>query len=121
MTPQDKELYAEVKTYINTIYKKPSAYRSMAYIKEYKRRNGKFIPDHKPKNLLRWMKEEWKDVNPNKTKKSYPVFRPTKRISRRTPLTVNEIPLNVLQKQATKKQRIKGRHNLKPFLTFIDN
>lgn len=119
MTPENPKLYQEVKEYINGIYKKPSAYRSMAYMKEYKRRNGRFIPDRKPKNLSRWMKEEWRDVNPNKTKRSYPVFRPTKRISRKTPLTVDEIPLRVLQKQATRKQRIKGLHNLPPFETMI--
>ncbi len=116
MTPSDPKLYAEVKQYINTIYKKSSAYRSMAYIKEYKKRGGIFIKDRKPKHLLRWMKEEWKDVNPNKTRKSYPVFRPTKKISSKTPLTIDEVSFSNLKKQSIKKQKIKGCHNLPPFI-----
>ncbi len=116
MTPQDPNLYEEVKKYINSIYKKSSAYRSMAYIKEYKKRGGIFIKDGKPKYLLRWMKEEWKDVNPNKTEKSYPVYSPTKKISSKTPLTVNEISPSNLKTQSIKKQRIKGTKNLTPFI-----
>lgn len=116
MTPSDPKLYEEVKEHINTIYKKSSAYRSMAYIKEYKRRGGIFIKDRKPKRLLRWMREEWKDVNPNKTKKSYPVYRPTIKISSKTPLTVDEVSLSNLKKQSIKKQKIKGCHNLQPFI-----
>jgi hypothetical protein len=115
MKPLDIKLYELVKEYINSKYKKPSAYRSMAYMKEYKRRGGKFAPDNKPRNLLRWMKEEWKDVNPRKTKKTYPVFRPTKRISGKTPVTINEISRNELLKQSTRKQKLKGNRNLPPW------
>lgn len=116
MTPSDPKLYEEVKEYINTIYKKSSAYRSMAYIREYKRRGGHFIKDRKPKRLLRWMREEWKDVNPNKTRKSYPVYRPTKKISSKTPITLSEVSLLNLKNQSIKKQKIKGYHNLPPFV-----
>ena len=115
MRVKNKKLYEEVKRDINKIYKKPSAYRSMAYMKEYKRRGGKFLPDGKPRNLTRWMREKWRDVNPNKTRKSYPVFRPTIRISKKTPLTVKEIPRKVLLRQSRKKQKIRGKHNLEPF------
>ncbi len=109
------KLYEQVKRDINKIYKKPSAYRSMAYIKEYKRRGGKFASDGKPRNLTRWMREKWRDVNPNKTRKSYPVFRPTIRINKHTPLTLKEIPAKVLRKQSRKKQKIRGKRNLTPF------
>jgi hypothetical protein len=119
MRPADPKLYSRVKQIINTRYKKPSAFRSMAYIKEYKRRGGRFISDHRPKNLLRWMKEKWRDVNPNRTRRSYPVFRPTVRISRKTPLTAAEIPRRVLVQQSRRKQRIKGARNLAPFGAFF--
>jgi len=115
MRPANVRLYESVKQKINTRYKKPSAYRSMAYIKEYKRLGGTFLSDNKPRTLRRWMREKWRDVNPKKTRKSYPVFRPTVRISKKTPLTVDEISRTNLIKQSRRKQRIKGTRNLRPF------
>jgi hypothetical protein len=115
MTPSDIPLYNKVKDRINLIYKKNSAYRSMAYIKEYKRLGGDFIPDGKTMTLLRWQQEKWKDVNPHATRNTYPVFRPTVRITKDTPTTVNEISKRELSKQAAIKQKIKGVSNLKPF------
>jgi len=117
MKPANIQLYESVKRKINARYKKPSAYRSMAYIKEYKRLGGKFLSDNKPRTLRRWMREKWRDVNPNKTRKSYPVFRPTIRISKKTPLTVDEISRTNLVKQSRRKQRIKGARNLRPFVS----
>jgi hypothetical protein len=119
MRPSNPALYARVKRLVNKSYKKPSAYRSMAYMKEYKRRGGLFLEDGTPRNLTRWMKEKWRDVNPKRTKHSYPVFRPTKRISRKTPLTLHEIPRRVLLKQSRKKQRIQGKHNLPSFKSLF--
>jgi Family of unknown function (DUF5872) len=119
MRPANPQLYARVKKIVNEWYKKPSAYRSMAYIKEYKRRGGKFLQDGRPKNLSRWMREKWRDVNPNRTRKSYPVFRPTRRISGKTPLIATEIPRRVLLAQSRRKQRIRGKHNLAPFGSFF--
>jgi hypothetical protein len=115
MTPSNPKLYKKVKEYINTIYLKNSAYRSMAYIKEYKKRGGRFEEDGKAKNLKRWQDEKWKDVNPNATKTSYPVYRPTVRVNKKTPTTVQEISMSELKKQSKLKQKIKGTHNLKPF------
>jgi hypothetical protein len=116
MTPADPELYEAVKKSVNQIYAKHSAYRSMAYIKEYKRRDGKFLADGKPQNLKRWQDEKWADVNPDATATSYPVFRPTVRIDEHTPTTVHEISMRELQKQSKRKQQIKGTANLKPFV-----
>lgn len=115
----DKKLYEEVKNDINKIYKKNSAYRSGAYIKEYKKRGGRFL-DEKPKNidktpLLRWFKEEWTDVGNDK----YPVYRPQKKITTKTPLTINEVDKTNLQKQIKTKQIYKGKKNLPPFLPNI--
>jgi len=116
MKPKDIALYEKVKKVVYSQYKKPSAYRSGAVIKEYKKQGGTFIDDNKPKPLKRWFQEEWRDVNPFKTKTSYPVFRPTKRINKDTPLTLQEIePENLIQ-QSIKKQKIKGKKNLSPFI-----
>lgn len=105
------ELYQKVKEHADTIYKKSSAFKSGFIQKLYKRNGGTYIDDNKPKNLKRWFKEEWEDVG----NKDYPVFRPTKRISRQTPLTVDEIDKQNLKEQIKKKQIIRGNKNLTPF------
>jgi len=109
--PINKELYLEVKRYADMIYEKPSAYKSGFIVKTYKQRGGKYKGDGS-KPLARWFKEEWKDIG----NKEYPVYRPTKRISKKTPLLPSEIdPVN-LRKQIKKKQIIKGERNLEPFI-----
>lgn len=109
--PVDKELYELVKNIVYQQYKKPSAFRSGAVIKEYKKRGGTFRGDKETGDLTRWYKEEWKDIG----NKEYPVFRPTKRISKKTPLLVDEIKPSNLKKQIKLKQEIKGMENLPPF------
>lgn len=113
--PKDMPLYDKIKKEIYKEYTKPSAYRSGAVIKAYKKAGGEFIDDGKEKKLKRWFKEDWKDINPNKTDGSYPVYRPTKRVSKETPLTVSEVDPKNLKKQAKLKQKIKGDANLPPF------
>ena len=115
MTPNNQALYDFAKSITYMRYKKHSAYRSGAVIKLYKQLGGTFKDDKTDKPLKRWFKEEWKDVNPLKTDKSYPVYRPTKRISKETPLTVKEIDPKNLLEQSMIKQIIKGKKNLKPF------
>ena len=112
-TPENKKLYQEVTRYIDTIYKKPSAYRSGAIVKEYKRRGGTYIDDNKSKNLERWFKERWTSINPTH---GYPTYRPTKRINQDTPYTVREIPTKRLIEQYILKQLYKGDKNLPPFI-----
>ena len=70
MKPKNLELYEKVKKDVDKIYEKPSAYKSMYIIKEYKKRGGEFYDDDKPKLLKRWMEEEWKDIG-NKNWGSY--------------------------------------------------
>ena len=115
MKVKNQELYEKVKKIVNKQYKKPSAYRSGAYIKLYKEMGGEFIDNGKEKPLKNWFKQEWKDVNPLKTESSYPVYRPTKKYGK-TPLTIDEIDPKNLIEQSIKKQKIKGKSNLEPFL-----
>ena len=117
--PLDINLYNKVKAYVNTIYKKPSAYRSGAYVRIYKKLGGKykinkskFIDDYP---LKRWFKEEWSDINPNKNESSYPVYRPTKRITENTPKTVDEISDEQIRKYSKLKQKYKNLKNLPKF------
>jgi len=63
--------------------------------------------------LAQWFKEEWQDVGQQVG--GYPVYRPTKRVTKKTPLTVGEIDSENLKKQIKLKQKIKGSQNLPPF------
>ena len=109
--PKDKILYNKVKKDADKIYKKSSAYKSGYIVKTYKKLGGEYLDDNKPKNLQRWFKEDWIDVG----NKDYPVYRPTKRINKNTPLTLNEIDKKQLKNQIEIKQKIKGKYNLPPF------
>ena len=110
--PNDPALYEEAKAVVYPRYKKPSAYRSGALVKEYKKLGGTFSDEPNDKKpLKRWFKEEWADVGGL----DYPTYRPTKRITKDTPLTASEISPEELAKQAILKQKIKGEKNLPAF------
>ena len=113
----DKDIYEKAKKIIYNQYKKPSAYRSGALVKKYKDMGGRYSnePNKNETSLKRWFKEEWRDINPMKTKTSYPVYRPTKRITKKTPKTKNEVSEDVLLQQSKLKQKIKGKKNLPKF------
>lgn len=107
----NQELYDKVKKEADKIYKKHSAYKSGWIVKTYKDRGGKYGDDDKEKFLKRWFLEEWGDIG----KQNYPVYRPFKRITEDTPLTVSEIDPEQAKEQIKLKQVIKGKKNLPPF------
>lgn len=108
----NQKLYNSVKQRADEIYKKPSAYKSGWIVKEYKKLGGTYADDDKPKNLKRWYAESWKSISkPNE----YPVYRPTKRVSKDTPLTVDEIDPVHAKQQIKKKQLYQGNKNLPKF------
>lgn len=110
--PINKKLYNEVIKDIDKIYTKPSAYRSGAIVKEYKKRGGLYKSDGNEPTLKRWFSESWTDISgPNQ----YPVLRPSIRINSHTPKTINEIPTKRLKEQVKLKQKIKGGSNLPKF------
>ena len=109
--PVNKDLYNAVKEYADIVYNKPSAYKSGFIVKTYKKLGGTYRDDNKEHNLERWFKERWSDVG----NKEYPVYRPTIRINKNTPLTINEIDKKNLKSQIKLKQKIKGEKNLPPF------
>ena len=126
--PRDQALYEKTKEEVWKIYDRPSAYRSGLLVKRYKQsfidkygeraspyRDGSDTPKNLREGLSRWFAEQWKDVNPEGTETSYPVYRPTVRVTEETPLTVSEIdPKNLLQ-QSRLKQRLRDKRNLPPF------
>lgn len=110
--PIDRNLYEKVKAKADTIYKKPSAYKSGYIVQEYKRQGGKYRTVSKDRPLQRWFKETWKSTS---GKDEYPVLRPTKRISKKTPLLASEIDPKNLKEQTKLKQKLKGDKNLPAF------
>jgi hypothetical protein len=109
--PLDKELYEQVKQIADEKYAKPSAYKSGFIVKLYKSLGGRYNETKTKEGLTRWFKEDWQDIGG----KDYPVYRPTKKVSKKTPLTASEISPIQLKKQVALKQKIKGKKNLPKF------
>ena len=110
--PTDIILYRQVKKEADKIYMKPSAYKSGYIVKKYKSLGGTYTGKKTTEGLTSWYKEKWLDVG----NKGYPVYRPTKRVNKNTPLLVSEIDPKNLKKQIKLKQKIKGNSNLPPFI-----
>jgi len=115
--PVDEALYEQVKKDVYKLYKKASAYRSGAVVKEYKKRfEAKYGAKEPYKNdgakpLKQWFREAWMDIG----NQEYPVYRPSIRVNKKTPLLASEIEPANLRKQIKLKQQIKGSKNLPPF------
>jgi hypothetical protein len=105
------ELYEKAKRIVYQEYPKHSAYRSGQLVKRYKEMGGTYSGKKENTGLTAWFKENWKDIGGL----DYPVYRPTKRVNKNTPLTPDEIdPENLLQ-QILLKQQYKGDKNLPAF------
>jgi len=102
--PLNKTLYARVVAEAKKKFLKwPSAYASGWVVRTYKKRGGLYAGgDERP--LRRWYEEEWidvcayvknKEIRPcgrSKAKmEDYPYCRPRKRVSARTPATMDEL------------------------------
>lgn len=107
----DQVLYDKVKKQADAIYSKPSAYKSGYIVKTYKSLGGQYGENNEPTKLKTWFREKWQDVG----NKAYPVYRPTVRVNKNTPLTVQEIDPSNLKKQIDLKQKYRGLKNLPPF------
>lgn len=112
MSVDNTELYELVKKYADKVYSKPSAYKSGFIVKTYKERGGTYSDKKEPKKLKQWFQERWSNVSD----KDYPVLRPTVRVNKTTPLTVQEIDPENLRQQILEKQKIRGYKNLRPFI-----
>lgn len=115
--PKDAKLYESIK---NKVYKqitKHSAYRSgrlvkeykKAYLKKYKSDEAYYGKKTNKQGLARWFKEEWKNQRGEVGyKNTNDVYRPTRRVTPKTPLTFNELTKYELTK-AKKIKETKGR------------
>ena len=110
--PADPELYKKVKDRIYKEIPTHSAYRSGLLVQEYKRLGGKYVGNKpKTKGLTRWFKEDWKNQRGEVGyAKKGDVYRPTKRVNDKTPLTFQELNKGELEKARREKAQT-GRVN----------
>ena len=120
MKPVDIKLYNKVKKTIYKKYPKHSAYRSGILVKTYKINFKKKYGNKKQpylgkktqkKGLSRWFKEKW--VNQRGEvgyKYKNDIYRPSKRITKKTPKTHKELSKNKIKKARRTKYK-KGRVN----------
>ena len=118
--PNDKKLYNKTKKYIYKKYPKYSAYRSGLLVQEYKKRfSKKYGKKRDPykgkktekKGLGRWFREKW--VNQRGEigyRYKSDVYRPSKRVTKKTPKTYKELSKQQIKIARSKKYRI-GRVN----------
>jgi hypothetical protein len=105
----DKDLYIRVKKEIYARMPTHSAYRSSLVVKTYKARGGRYRGKKKLDGLTRWHKEDWRTEKGKETyKEGGTIFRPTKRISKDTPATMDELT-EKQKKEAIEEKKKTGR------------
>ena len=117
--PRNIHLYNKVKKYIYKKYPKHSAYRSGLLVQKYKQEFKKLHPHSNPyigqtskfEGLSRWFKEDWKsDTGKYYYSSQKSIYRPDKRITKKTPKTFSELSKKEIQRAKYKKARY-GRVN----------
>lgn len=112
--PSDPQLYERVKRSIYRKHPKHSAYRSglvvQAYKRSYKKKHGssRAYRGSKPQRsgLSRWFKEKWRNQR-GEVGYRYrsDVYRPTRRVTSKTPKTFSELSRNRLRSAQREKSR----------------
>ena len=112
--PKDLKLYSAVKRKIYKKYPKHSAYRSglvvQTYKKDFKKKYGNRSPylGKKPKRsgLSRWFAEDWRNQRGGIGYKSKSdIYRPTRRITKKTPTTFHELSQRQIKRARSEKYR----------------
>ena len=115
--PKDQNLYEKIKKEIYSKYPKHSAYRrgllvktyKEEYQKKYKNNNAYVGEKKKDEGLNRWFEEVWLNQrNEIGYKKKGDVYRPTVKVSSKTPTTFQELRPSQIKK-AMKEKKEKGR------------
>ena len=109
-TPVNKELYEQVKKEVYAKYPKHSAYRSGLLVQEYKRRGGTYEGKEKQtEGLNKWFSEKWlNERGAVGYKYKNDIYRPTVRITKNTPTTIQELTPEEIEK-AKRQKYLKGR------------
>lgn len=122
--PVDLEMYNKIKKLVKRKYPKHSAYRSgiivqtykKTFKKKYKNKSPYYGKKNKTKGLQRWFAEKWRNQrNTVGYKYKSDIYRPTKRITKATPITFNELTkkqIRSARKEKAKTKRVR-RFNIK--------
>lgn len=135
--PLNKSLYKYVKRLADKKFlSKTGVYKSSWIVREYKKRGGKYRgkkPSYKSSGLKRWYKEKWVDLNRpiknskgkvigykscgrksanSKSKGKYPLCRPLKRVTSKTPKVVRSLSKRSIIKAKKQKSKLKHRGNI---------
>lgn len=129
--PIDTELYNIIKQMANKVFKSPTGiYRSAWISKMYIRAGGRYTTKKTNSKFDKWISERWIDVNQpiyknnkiigyekcgnkNTQNNLYPLCRPTRQISNKTPLLFQDIDKKIIKKVNKEKQIIKNTGNIK--------
>ena len=116
--PRDPDLYAKVRARVVKRIPKHSAYRSGIIVQEYKRAYakvhssssspyiGKRLTGKHQQGLTRWFNEEWRNQRGEVGySKKGDVYRPTKRITSKTPTTFRELSRSRLRRASKEKKQ----------------
>lgn len=116
--PADPDLYDSVKKRVYRSIPKHSAYRSGRVVQEYKRsfrrKHGSSRSPYRgrrsrSRGLSRWFREEWRNQRGEVGYKyKSDVYRPTRRVSKKTPRTFRELSRSRLSRARREKSR-RGR------------
>jgi hypothetical protein len=125
MIPSDTGLYKRVKGEADAKFLAPtSIYKSAWIVGTYKKRGGTFDDKADPnRGLTRWFKEKWVDLNrgsnapcgrPKATLKgSYPLCRPSVRVTPQTPKLPAELGAKSIKKAKAEKQKVKHASHIR--------
>ena len=113
-SPRDPKLYERVKRDIYKKYPQHSAYRSgllvQAYKKSFRKKYGSKSPytgkKTKRSGLARWYAEDWRNQRGEVGYKyKSDVYRPTRRITKKTPITFSELSPREIRRARRSKSR----------------
>lgn len=117
-TPSSRALYERVKAEVYREIPRHSAYRSGTVVKRYKRafaeKHGAKRPPYKGdkptrRGLARWFAEDWRNQRGEYGyRRAGDIYRPTFRITKRTPLTHGELTRREVRR-ARREKATKGR------------
>lgn len=102
--PVDTALYEKIKKKVYKEIPKHSAYRSGIVVQRYKAAGGKYSGSREKGALNRWFKEDWRNQRGGKGyKRRGDVYRPTRRVSSKTPKTFGELSKTEIKKAMQEK------------------
>lgn len=118
--PADPGKYQTAKAVADKAYGENvrSPFKSGFLVNYYKNvLKGTYVKDDKEKKLKRWFDEKWININPvvGKSQDTYAFFRPTVKVSEKTPKLAQNISKQELSRYVNKKEQQLSKQGLERF------